>query len=292
MTILYGSNSGTCEVLAHTLAADARAHGFTASTVDTLDSAKQNLPTDQPIVIITASYEGQPTDDAGHFWNWLQHEEELKTTYAVFGCGHSDWKQTFHRIPASIDSLLEKAGSTRLCEMGSADAAKGDMMSAFQDWEDSMLWPSLQKQYAITDSESPETQPLGQSLSVEVFSKRASHLRSDVSEAKVVAAKALSVPGVAQKRHIELQLPSDMVYRAGDYLAVLPLNPPEIVHRVLTRFSLPWDAMLSITSKTPTTLPTEHPVSAQNLFSAYLELSQVSSSRPKASPHFPMSHCA
>lgn len=278
ITILYGSNSGTCEALAHTLAADARGHGFLPTTVDTLDSAKQNLPADQPIVIITASYEGQPTDNAGHFYNWLQNVTELKTSYAVFGCGHSDWRQSFHRIPASIDSLLEKAGSTRICKMGSADAAKGDMISDFNGWEDETLWPALQKQYTCTDSETSSPSH-GQSLSVEVFSKRASHLRSDVSEARVVSAKVLSAPGVAPKRHIELQLPSDMTYRAGDYLAVLPLNPAETVHRVLARFSLPWDAMLSITSKDHTTLPTEHPVSAQDLFSAYLELSQPATKR-------------
>ncbi|USW48179.1 Putative Flavoprotein-like superfamily [Septoria linicola] len=281
VTILYGSNSGTCEVLANTLAADARAHGFSASAVKTLDSAKQNLPTDEPVVIVTASYEGEPADDASHFYNWLQHLEpgtKLDTKFAVFGCGHSDWKKTFHRVPTAIDNFLEKAGSTRLCSMGTADAAKGDMMSAFQAWEDDTLWPALQKHYGAED-EATAAKSLGQSVSVEVFSKRASHLRADVAEAKVVAVKTLTTPDVAEKHHVELQLPSDMTYRAGDYLAVLPLNLPGVVHRIMTRFSLPWDAMLHITSKTGTTLPTDHPVSAQNLFSAYLELSQPATKR-------------
>lgn len=286
LTILYGSNSGTCEAFAQTVAADAAIHGFKASRVDTLDSAKQALPSDEPVVIVTASYEGQPCDNAAHFYDWLQNpkeNEKIESSYAVFGCGHSDWKQTFQRIPTSIDDLLEKYGGKRLCDRGNADAAKGDMMSAFQTWEDEVLWPSLKKQYGGAEaSQSLETTSLGQSLEIEVSNRRASRLRADVSEAKVVASNTLTEPGVPEKRHIDLQLPTEMSYRAGDYLAVLPLNPPETVHRVMLRFQLPWDAMLTIASKSNTALPTDMPISAHNLFSAYVELSQPATKRAVA----------
>lgn len=276
LTILYGSNSGTCEAFAQTLAEDARTHGFTATKVETLDSAKGTLPTEEPVVIVTASYEGEPCDNAAHFFDWLQNtNDQIKTKFAVFGCGHSDWKQTFHQVPKAIDRILEKAGGQRLCEMGSANAANGDIMSEFQAWEDDSFWPALKKQFGEEGGDQhTDAVPFGQNLTVEIFNKRASHLRSDVSEAKVIAAMSLTSPGVGEKRHIEIQLPSEMTYRAGDYLAVLPLNPPETVHRVLKRFSLPWDAMLKLSSRTGSTLPTDHPISAQNLFSAYLELAQ------------------
>jgi len=42
---------------------------------------------------------------------------------------------------------------------------------------------------------------------------------------------------------------------------------------------LAWDALLQIDSKSNTTLPTEHPISAYDLFSAYLELSQPATKR-------------
>lgn len=284
LTILYGSNSGTCEAFAQTLSADARSHGFTASKIDTLDSAKNALPSEEPVVIITASYEGEPCDNAAHFFDWLQNtDQKNQCRYAVFASGHSDWQKTFHQVPKTIDRLLDEGGGQRLCEMGSANAANGDMMSEFQAWEDESLWPALQKQFGGEGDEQAEAVPFGQNLTIEVFNKRASHLRSDVSEAKVVATKTLTSPGVGEKRHIELQLPSEMRYRAGDYLAILPLNPPETVHRVLKRFSLPWDAMLKISSRTGgSTLPTEHPVSAHDLFSAYLELAQPATKRNMA----------
>lgn len=90
MQILYGSNTGTCEFLAQTLAGTANRHGFEAS-VATLDSAAGHLSTTAPVIIITASYEGEPPDNAAHFVAWLKAltgEELESVNYAVFGCGH------------------------------------------------------------------------------------------------------------------------------------------------------------------------------------------------------------
>lgn len=53
----------------------------------------QNVPKDEPVVFITASYEGQPPDNAAHFFEWLSalKENELEgVNYAVFGCGHRE----------------------------------------------------------------------------------------------------------------------------------------------------------------------------------------------------------
>jgi len=57
MTILYGSNTGTCQALAQGLASDAASHGYTAAVLE-LDAAIERVPTNQPVVIITASFEG------------------------------------------------------------------------------------------------------------------------------------------------------------------------------------------------------------------------------------------
>ena len=75
---------------------------------------------------------------------------------------------------------------------------------------------------------------MGPNINVEVVDGRASTPRADVSQAKVIAARALSGLSVAEKRHLELQLPSGITYRAGAYCAVLPMNPPQKVHAVMT----------------------------------------------------------
>lgn len=282
MSIYYGSNSGTCESLARRLATDAPNHGFMATTVDSLDVANQNLPAGQPVVIITASYEGEPPDNAALFCNWIQGVKEgskelEKVSYAVFGCGHHDWASTFHKIPKMVDSTLEKLGSTRLAPLGVADAAEGDLFSRFENWEDEQLWPALREKYGIEKEEGSDSLQGG--LTIEISTPRSSTLRQDVKEAVVVATSNLTSPEAPTKKHIEIQLPSDKSYSAGDYLAILPINPKEIVHRALRRFRLPWDAHVTIHSETTTTLPTGHPVSASDILGAYVELSQPATKR-------------
>lgn len=56
--VLYGSNSGTCESFAQRIASDAPAHGF-RPLIGTLDSAAEKIPSEGPVIIITASFEGK-----------------------------------------------------------------------------------------------------------------------------------------------------------------------------------------------------------------------------------------
>lgn len=90
LSIYYGSNTGTCEAMANSLASSAAAHGFQAK-VDILDKATDALPKQGPVVIITSSYEGEPPDNAAHFVSWLKSLQGTATSgvkYAVFGCGN------------------------------------------------------------------------------------------------------------------------------------------------------------------------------------------------------------
>ncbi|KAK9364698.1 cytochrome P450, partial [Lipomyces kononenkoae] len=278
-SIYFGSNSGTCEGLAHRLAQDASSHGFEARVVDPLDAAYRDVPPNEPVVIITASYEGQPPDNAGLFVNWITslkaHEME-KVSYAVFGCGHHDWSQTFHRIPKLIDSTLETLGGTRIAPIGLSDAAKGEMFTDFETWEDGVFWPAMSEKYGTKQSAEVEAVP---ALAVEFSTPRTLSLRQDVHEACVVAAKTLSAPGQPLKKHLEIKLPTDMSYRAGDYLAVLPLNPKENVIRVMRRFQIPWDAHMTIHADGRTYLPINEPLSVDDVLSSYVELGQTATKR-------------
>lgn len=284
MSIYYGSNSGTCEALAQRLASDAPSHGFSAAVVDSLDAANQNLPIDRPVAIITASYEGEPPDNAALFCNWIQGlkgKELENVSYAVFGCGHHDWSSTFHKIPKMCDATIEKFGGSRIAPLGVADAADGDMFTKFESWEDEVFWPAMKEKYGV-DTDGTDGEGLQGGLSVEISTPRSSTLRQDVKEAVVVEAHDLTSPEAPTKKHIEIQLPSDMSYSAGDYLAILPINPKEIVHRALRRFQLPWDAHITISSQSQTTLPTGSSVPASDVLGAYVELAQPATKRSVA----------
>ncbi|KAI2465636.1 cytochrome P450 [Annulohypoxylon bovei var. microspora] len=281
LTILYGSNSGTCESFAQRAASDASRHGFSVSKIDILDTANGNLPKDQPVLIITASYEGQPPDNAAHFVSWLESIKDKKALegvqYTVFGVGHHDWAQTFHRIPKLVDSKLEEAGATRVADLGLTDVGNGDAFTDFETWEDEVLWPTFKKQYGASSEDADLSQAIG--LKVSVTSPRTSTLRQDVMEGLVVETRTLTAEGEPAKKHIEIVLPSDETYRAGDYLAVLPINPKQTVERAMRRFHLPWDAHITIGSDGITSLPTNTSLPAHSVFGAYVELSQPATKR-------------
>ncbi|OKL63946.1 hypothetical protein UA08_00678 [Talaromyces atroroseus] len=282
--IFFGSNTGTCEAFARRLAEDAVDFGYSAH-IDSLDSAMQNIPKKDLVVFISASYEGQPPDNAALFFEWLSglKEKELDgVNYAVFGAGHHDWASTFHRIPKAINNLVAEHGGNRLCEIGLADTAGADIFSAFETWSESSFWPAMQSQLGA--SSKGKTSKSKSALNVEISSgMRAKTLGLQLGEALVVENRLLTAPDVPAKRLVRFQLPSDTPYQCGDYLAVLPTNPDNVVHKAIRRFGLPWDAMLTI-RKTPgattgPSIPFDTPISAFELFSTYVELSQPASKR-------------
>ena len=91
----------------------------------------------------------------------------------------------------------------------------------------------------------------------------------------ILTAKEASV----KKQHMEIQLPSDMTYKAGDYIAVLPVNPRDNVHRVMRYFHLPWDAHITISANALTPLPDNVSIPAVDVFGSYVELAQPATKR-------------
>ncbi|ELR05538.1 hypothetical protein VC83_09239 [Pseudogymnoascus destructans] len=267
LTILYGSNAGTCEALAQNLARVASSHGYRAQ-VDPLDAGVDKISKKHPVVLICSSYEGQPPDNAAQFVEWVQNLSGHALTgvkFAVYGCGSHDWNATFHKVPKLLDAELERSGATRIADTGLGDVANGDIFDDFDKWQDEKLWSSIGGEVAAGE----------ESIEIEIDTDaRKSTLRQDVKEAIVISNQVLTAEGVPEKRHIVLRLPSGMSYNSGDYLAVLPINDQKNIRRVLKRYSLPWDAVLTIKVGANTTLPTGHPVSAMGVLGAYVELSQ------------------
>ncbi|KAI8240587.1 Bifunctional cytochrome P450/NADPH--P450 reductase [Colletotrichum sp. SAR 10_99] len=146
MTILYGSNTGTGEALARWLADDAMAAGLEALTVTEMNNAVGKLPKDQPVVIIAASYNGYPSDNADDFVKWLSGlaTSDLQgVSYSVFGLGHSDWVATHNKVPILVNDMMKKAGAVRLTEATFSDMATADLFADAERWSMENLWPAL-----------------------------------------------------------------------------------------------------------------------------------------------------
>lgn len=302
MTVLYGSNSGSCETLAHRLARDAAKMGWAAAPIATLDSAVEKLPTGQPVVVITASYDGEPADNAAEFVKWLEglEGEPLKDVeYAVFGCGrftcagwnvdgmltlvigHRDWQATFHRIPKLIDDLLEKAGAKRVATIGTADSAVSDLLSDLDAWQEETLWPALGHETGAGD----EADMIKSMLKVEISQPRRNKIYNNLVEGTVTETCLLTAPGAPVKKHVEILLPPGTTYAPGDHLQVLPVNPRRDVQRALARFHLTWDSLVKIGGKKNGVLPAKESIPAGELLGHYVELSQPAT--PKVHHAFP-----
>ncbi|MGH8917248.1 MAG: cytochrome P450, partial [Actinomycetes bacterium] len=247
VTVLYGSNAGTSEAFAQRIANDAAQRGYTP-TVATLDSHTGKLPAEGLLVVVTSSYEGQPPDNARTFLPWVR---ELPAgaldgvRYVVFGCGNKDWARTYQAIPIEVDENLERAGARRVLPRGAANA-RGDFFGDFEDWY-AGFWGPVSAEFGHEEA-APTAAPL---LEVEfVGATRDPLLRQNRLELGTVVANRelvdMTAAGARSKRHIEIALPAGATYRAGDYLAVLPLNPAGAVDRALGRFGLAYDAQTVI----------------------------------------------
>lgn len=271
--ILYGSNSGTCQALAQRLSARAAQRGMKASLHD-LNSATGKLPSGKPVVIFTASYEGLPPDNASRFVAWLESlengQELLGVNFAVFGCGHSDWATTFQRIPTLVDDCMTQAGGHRLLERFASDVSKGNTYEEFEAWSNK-LFTAIPSE-AGSHLHAPEKDAVPTVEISIVSAGRAVHLQHNVQWAKVTAARRLTKDDSREKRHIEFQLPPGVTYTTGDYLTVLPLNPEQSVKRVVDRFGLMWDGVVTI-GEGSTTLPIGKPIPIFDLLRGYVEIS-------------------
>ncbi|KAG8758240.1 hypothetical protein FRC12_010064, partial [Ceratobasidium sp. 428] len=250
-------------------------------TIGTLNSVTGHIPSDGPVIIVTASFEGEPADNAGQFVEVLTTSEALdlkNVTFAVFGAGNHDWAQTYQRIPRLIDTTMEQKGAKRLLERGEGDAGGDHFVSSFEEWEDK-LWKALSEVYGLDDSKK-QTAPGVEVELVGTPTERAATLRQPDSKlGTVIENRILTAEGAPVKRHIELQLPEDMTYQAGDYLAILPSNPPEYVRRVLARFKISPEQEIVLKAAGPTTLPVGKQVSVSDVLSGFVEIGQVATQR-------------
>jgi cytochrome P450 / NADPH-cytochrome P450 reductase len=282
LLLLYGSNLGTAEELALQIAREGEAQGYTVTSA-TLDEYAGKLPEGGAVLIVSASYNGTPPDNAAKFCAWLSSgalaSDALSgVTYSVFGCGNRDWAATFQAIPRLLDERLAAHGAQRLCPRGEGDA-HGDFDAQFQGWY-RPLWSVAAARFGIEAKAAVTArEPL---YEVELLSGE------PVSPlAKTVAARAMRViinrelhtksgarPSERSTRHLELELPPDASYVAGDHLGVIPRNSDALVRRVARRFGFVDGATvrLRMTAQRKTALPVDQPIAVMTILRDYLEL--------------------
>ncbi|KAB8226940.1 cytochrome P450 [Aspergillus alliaceus] len=268
ITILFGGNTGTCQSFALDLEDKLMCLGFVVTTKP-LDAATQNLPTDRPVIVITASFEGNPPDNAKEFVEWLERAQEKDmlngVQYAVFGVGNSDWPNTYHRIPRLVDSTMARLGASHILEIGVTDVKK-DIIGPWEDWSEKLI-------QALAG---PKTRAKGEAPSISV-AIRPGELP------QILGGKIVNIGTVINnyqlcgteiglaKRHMSIRLPEGQTYQAGDYLVVQPRNSEETARRVLRYFSISEHDTMVVQNSKKTFMPTK-PVSVMEFLQNAVEL--------------------
>ncbi|MFG2937187.1 bifunctional cytochrome P450/NADPH--P450 reductase [Streptomyces sp. NPDC048282] len=280
--LLHGSNYGTCRGFATQLADEAAEIGCTTE-VAALDAYATGLPTDRPVVITAASYNGRPTDDASAFAAWLDGGPDLTgVTYAVLGVGDRNWAATYQHFPTRVDARLAELGATRLTDRAAADAS-GDLTGTVRAFT-ARLRTALLERYGDPDA-TPSAEP-GPATAYEVRTLTGGHLdaladRHGLVPMTVTEAYDLTAPGHPRtKRFLRVALPEGVRYRTADHLTVLPANAPELVARTAAALGVDPDTVLDIRAARPRRegLAVDRPLTVRRLLTHHVELQE----RPSA----------
>jgi cytochrome P450/NADPH-cytochrome P450 reductase len=287
LAVYYGSNMGTSEELAQRLAEQGRRLGFIAR-VASLDEAVNALPNSGVVLIVTATYNGMPPDNALRFAEWIRSDgfrvDGLR--YAVLGCGNTQWK-TFQAFPKEIDRMLAERGGIRILNAGEADANADFEIGCEQFtkafWKETFEELDLDlparmdpkpntRRYQVQIVQHSPLRPLHASFQARSFRVIANHELQKVAD-----------EGGAERstRHIELQLPEGMSYRVGDHFGVFAHNRDHLVEAVALRLGYAPDTWVTLeqSQKEGGFLPTGRPVALGKLLREFIELQDVISRR-------------
>jgi cytochrome P450/NADPH-cytochrome P450 reductase len=285
LLVLYGSNLGTAEGIATRLAQEGNERGFDV-TLDALDEHAAAVPAAGATIVVCASYNGQPPDNAVKFCGWLRNASTAKdacagVAYSVFGCGNTEWAATYQAVPALIDAELEAHGATRVHPRGAGDA-RADFDAQYRAWHND-LWADLAEALdlpaAVADPSSTEPR-----LAISVMNRQVTNpvIMSYHGQAATVRANrelhgSNGKPGERSTRHVEIALPAGLTYHTGDHLGVVPRNNVDLIRRVMLHFSL--DAGMYVTiipnRGNHTHLPIEEPAPLLGVLGSCVELQDV-----------------
>ncbi|MEU5547649.1 cytochrome P450 [Streptomyces sioyaensis] len=287
LAVAYGSNLGSSEDLAQTIADRAGRAGFD-TTLTTLDDLADNLPTEGLLVTVAASYNGKAPDNAQRFDELIAAglpEDALSAVRcAVLGTGNTQWT-TYQAFPRRIEDALLAAGATPVVDRGEVDAS-GDFDGMASAWMNT-LWSTLAEEYAA-DTATDD----GPRFQVELLTEsdvRPSIVSEHAYPLTVVANEELVgdptglwdfdiEPPRPSARSLTVELPTGVEYGTGNHLAVFAKNSPALVDRALERLGVGRNQVLRIGPATGggrTHLPVGVPVTAELLLTQFLELQDV-----------------
>ena len=115
--------------------------------MDELLAMKDEIENSLAIFVIATYGEGDPTDNAIPFFEWLKGEPQLEgLNYAVFSLGNKTYEH-YQGFGRHVDKRLEELGGIRLHEIGEGDD-DDNIEEDFVVWREK-FWVSVCKFYGV-----------------------------------------------------------------------------------------------------------------------------------------------
>jgi sulfite reductase (NADPH) flavoprotein alpha-component len=255
LTVLFGSQTGTAEMLAKKAAKTAGRRGFAATVMDMAAFTPAQLAQEENILVIASTYgDGEPPDNAKTLHAALTTAPPpsspassvrplARLRFSVCGLGDTNYAQ-FCQCAKDFDEHLEKRGATRIAPRADCDL---DYEETFSTWLASALsaLSGITPTAGVADaaggadpgSVSASTSPLlaDEPGAAATTARAPAPTRTNPFPSTVLAVRRLNAAHSAKEvNHVVFSLEgSGLVYEPGDALGVFPRNSDDLVAALL-----------------------------------------------------------
>ena len=241
LTILFASESGNTERLAHDAAAQARKLGLKPVVTDLADADLSTLAQARRLLVIASTWgEGEPPARAARNYKELMEGEGLRldgVRFSVLALGDSAYVE-FCAIGKALDARLEALGGVRV-----ADRVDCDL-----DFDT----PALEWTKQVLDRLKPAPAAATNVVPVDFGARSGGDAaRARLSASATALINLNSSRSTKQTFHLELDFDaSGLAYEPGDALELFAPNDPELVRSVIKAAGLGTDEALAETLRT------------------------------------------
>jgi NADPH-ferrihemoprotein reductase len=250
------------------------------------------IPSTHLAVFILSTFgEGDPSDNAFAFWDWVQKNDDplLDLRYFAFGLGNRNYKY-YNRVVDVVSDGISKRGAKLMMPVGKADDAEGTTEEDFISWKDD-LFTCLREKLALDEKELTYEPSLSividscldlQTLSVGAPINHGAVVKlgatsSAIEQIPVKTTRELFKSSTRNCIHMDLDISRypTLRYKTGDHIAVFPINPEVEVNLLLQMLDLSENRNMPISIRSldhsfKLRLPSATTIEA--LFKHYLEI--------------------
>ncbi len=226
--ILFGSQTGNSEALAKKLSKAMAKANFSPEVVDMGDYEGSQFAEDSNVLIITSTYgDGEPPDNAADLHEFILSDAAPKLenlSYSVLSLGDTEYPD-FCKCGIEFDERLAELGAKRVVDRVDCDV---DFDEPFNNWKKAVmdaLGASVAPAPTLDDEDEEED----------------GYSKTNPFPSTILSNYNLNTEGSGREtHHIEFSLAgSGLEYEAGDALSVFPVNPEDVVDKIIA--SLPFN---------------------------------------------------